>query len=86
MGRLNLCDLAVPEITNPSFKKVHYKWLYDGVTQILKHKTEFGSTFPRVTHTSKWAQVVMDADSVQDPDPLKDINGKFRLEYAYKNK
>ena len=87
-GQLSLCNFAgFDESTgSSSFTKYHTKWRYDGVTQTLKHLTDFGSTFPYVQKTAKWSQIFMDANQHQDSYPMLNINAKYRNEYCYKDK
>lgn len=77
-GKLNLC--------NPETYKQHTNWRYDGVSQTLKHLTDFGASFPYVSNTKKWTPVLMDAHQHQDDDPTLNINSHFRIEYCYKDK
>lgn len=62
-GYLALCDWASynPHIANGAFKDHHIDWLYDGTTQTLQHHTDWGSFFPYVEHTCKWAEIYMDS-------------------------
>ena len=86
-GRLALCDWAsyVEGHAHPAFAHAHVAWWYDGVTQTLREKRDWGSRFPYVTHTVKWAEVLIDFATHQDKAALENINAKFRIEYCWKN-
>ena len=85
-GYLALCDYSqVGKETNYYYNRQRDDWLYDGVTQTLQHHTSWGSFFPYVEHTVKWAEVYMDYHTHQDLEPLHNINAHFRIEYCWKN-
>jgi len=75
-GYLALCDWASysPYYAHSAFSSSHTDWLYDGVTQTLQHKTDWGSFFPYTENTVKWAEVHMDSHTHQDISPLENIN------------
>jgi len=86
-GELALCDWASYNVhtVSGSFSSSHTNWLYDGTTQTLQHETDYGATFPYVTHTSKWAEIHMDQHMTGDTGPLHNVNAQFRIEYCWKN-
>lgn len=86
-GYLALCDWASYSYWHSSsyFSSSHTNWLYDGVTETLQHNTTWGSYFPYVEHTSKWAEIYIDSHATGDNGPLENINAKFRIEYCWKN-
>ena len=86
-GRLAICDWSLysPGHTNAAFSGEHIAWWYDGITQTFQHKTEWGSQFPFVEHTAKWADVLINHQTHQDKSPLDNINAHFRIEYCWKN-
>jgi len=86
-GKLQLCDYSQVNVHTISsgFNTGHFSWLYDGVSETLNHETAYGSQFPYVDHTVKWAPVLIDTHTHQDAVPQSNINAKFRIEYCWKN-
>jgi len=86
-GRMALCNWAafVPGHAHPAFSADHAKWWYDGQTQTIQNKQEWGSQFPYTEHTVKWAEVLIDSHTNQDHSPLENVNAHFRIEYCWKN-
>jgi hypothetical protein len=84
---LALCDWASynPHIASGYFSDHHIDWVYDGTTETIQHPTDWGATFPYVSHTAKWADVYIDSHTHQDASPLSNVNAKFRIEYCWKN-
>lgn len=85
-GMLGLCDFSqVDSHTNPAYDRTPTQWWYDGVTQTLQSKRDWGSLFPMVYHTRKDEQIYISSHTNQDLEPLQDINAHFRIEYCWKN-
>jgi len=82
---LSICDFAAADGASAAFTKYHTKWRYDGVSQTLKHISDWGNSFPYVHNTAKWSQIFMDSNLHQDQHPTDNIDAKFRIEYCYKN-